>query len=195
VSGRRISAPRTALRASLALAATVLVALGLPLASAQPAAPPPDSSSIDMTSLVGPPTGRPLTGDELERATVALASRMRCPVCQGMSVADSPAASAVAMLGQTRDLLERGYTEQQVLDYFVRSYGEFVLLEPTARGFNLVVWLAPAIAVLAGAALIARRLRAARAATASLAATGDAGDDDEPDLDPYLDRVRSEARR
>jgi cytochrome c-type biogenesis protein CcmH/NrfF len=43
------------------------------------------------------------------------------------------------MMSEVRDLLARGYSEQQVLDYFVRSYGEFVLLEPTAKGFNLMV--------------------------------------------------------
>ncbi len=122
---------------------------------------------------------------------------MRCPVCQGMSIADSPSASALAMMSQVRDLLARGYTEQQVLDYFVRSYGEFVLLEPTARGFNLVVWLLPLAGVAAGAVLIALRLRGGRAARGSRgedgdgerAASGAAGD---PDLDRYVERVRSE---
>jgi cytochrome c-type biogenesis protein CcmH len=152
--------------------------------------------SLDEAALVGPPAGRPLAGEELERATLELGSRMRCPVCQGLSIADSPSASALSMLAQVRDLLARGYTEEQVLDYFVRAYGEFVLLEPTAQGFNLVVWLAPLGAIALGALLIARRLRTPRggpSAPGGPAGSGGPGpgraDDD---LDPYLDRVRSE---
>jgi cytochrome c-type biogenesis protein CcmH len=167
-----------------------------PLA-AQPDAPLEAGSalepSLDEAAILGPPNGRPLQGAELDAATRSLGERMRCPVCQGMSIADSPAASAVAMVGQVRDLLARGYSEEQVLDYFVRSYGEFVLLEPTAKGFNLVVWLAPLAGVAIGGLLIARRLRASRRRLVAApddgpGATGDQDDD----LDRYLERVRSE---
>jgi cytochrome c-type biogenesis protein CcmH len=153
--------------------------------------------SLDEAAILGPPQGRPLAGAELDAATRALGEGMRCPVCQGMAIADSPSASALAMMSQVRDLLARGYTDQQVLDYFVRSYGEFVLLEPTTRGFNLVVWLLPLAGVAAGAVLIALRLRAGRAPRngrgedgggdrAGRGATGDS------DLERYVERVRSE---
>jgi cytochrome c-type biogenesis protein CcmH len=163
--------------------------------SAAPAAP-----SLDEAAILGPPAGRPLEGAELDAATRALGERMRCPVCQGMSIADSPSASALAMVSQVRDLLARGYTEKQVLDYFVRSYGEFVLLQPTAKGFNLVVWLAPLLGVVVGVALIALRLRAARrrraaapGAEPALAGAERGGrDDEEGDLERYVERVRSE---
>ena len=175
-------------------------------AGAQPATPAEAGSSLDEAALIGPPRGRALRGAELERATRALASRLRCPVCQGLPIADSPSASALAMLSQTRDLLARGYTEAQVEEYFVRAYGEFVLLQPTAEGFNLVVWLAPLAAVAIGGALIARRLRRARRRAdrddgdgghgggrgggGGDKASSDGGDD--PGLDRYLERVRSE---
>ena len=119
------------------------------------AAPREPQKSLDEAAILGPPQGRPLDGAELDARTRALAERMRCPVCQGLSIAASPSASALAMLAQVRDLLARGYTDEQVLDYFVRSYGEFVLLEPTAQGFNLVVWLLPLAGVGIGAVLIA----------------------------------------
>ena len=153
--------------------------------------------SLDEAAILGPPRGAPLEGTALDAATRALGQRMRCPVCQGMAIADSPSASALAMMAQVRDLLARGYTERQVLDYFVRSYGEFVLLEPTRQGFNLVVWLLPLAGVAAGAVLIALRLRSGRARRdapggdggGSRAAGSAAGD---PDLDRYVERVRSE---
>ncbi len=84
-----------------------------------------------------------------------------------------------------------------MLDYFVRSYGEFVLLEPTTRGFNLVVWLLPLAGVAAGAVLIALRLRGARARRDAPGEGGGgsraaASGADDPDLDRYVERVRSE---
>jgi cytochrome c-type biogenesis protein CcmH len=153
--------------------------------------------SLDEAAILGPPQGRPLEGAELDAAARALGGRMRCPVCQGMAIADSPSASALSMMSQVRDLLARGYTEQQVLDYFVRSYGEFVLLVPTAKGFNLMVWLLPVAGVVAGAALIALRLRGARAARAASRARGDdvqssPSSSGDPELDRYVERVRSE---
>ena len=107
----------------------------------------------------------------------------------------------MAMLAQVRDLLARGYTDEQVLDYFVRSYGEFVLLEPTAQGFNLVVWLLPLAGVAIGAVLIAARLRGSRARRGTTTEAGDAstGADaarqrevEDPELARYVERVRSE---
>jgi cytochrome c-type biogenesis protein CcmH len=114
-----------------------------------------------------------------------------------MAIADSPSASAFAMMSQVRELLARGYTEQQVLDYFVRSYGEFVLLEPTAKGFNLMVWLLPVAGVAAGVALIALRLRSARQSRRTVSESGAGeraagGASGDPDLERYVERVRSE---
>lgn len=158
------------------------------------------AQSLDEATILGPPRGQPLAGAELDQRTRSLAERMRCPICQGSSIADSPSASALAMVAQVRDLLARGYTEEQVLDYFVRSYGEFVLLEPTARGFNLLVWLLPLAGVLLGAALIAMRLRGSRGRGAAVDSAGagagnDAtrgADDGDPELERYVERVRSE---
>ena len=109
--------------------------------------------------LVGEPEGERLTGVTLELVTEEVASLLRCPVCQGLSVADSPTTSALAMRAETRDLLASGYTEEQVLAYFERSYGEFIRLWPKPEGFNLVVWLLPTIGLLAGALVIGGRMR------------------------------------
>lgn len=154
------------------------------MTAAQPGA---DDVAVDPAVAVGAPEGRPLAGRELETRTRALGSQMRCPVCQGLSIADSPATSATSMLAQVRDLLSKGYSEDQILDYFVGSYGEFVLLEPRARGFNLVVWLGPLIAVAIGLVLVLRRIRRRASAPAEREA--------ESELADYLERVRSEVGR
>ena len=116
------------------------------------------------------PLGPPLSGAALDRATEEVASLMRCPVCQGLSVADSPSTSAVALKSEVRRMLSLGYSEDQVIAAFERSYGEFIRLEPKAEGFNWMVWLMPMLAFAAGALMIFFRLRPQRPASPSQAA-------------------------
>ncbi len=132
----------------------LLVALlfAAPALAASPEAPPPGEPA---------PLGPPLSGAALDRATEEVSALMRCPVCQGLSVADSPATSAVDLKAEVRRQLALGYTEEQVIASFERSYGEFIRLEPKAEGFNWLVWLAPLVAFLAGAAVVYRRVRPA----------------------------------
>jgi cytochrome c-type biogenesis protein CcmH len=159
--------------------------------------------------LIGAPEGKRLIGAELDRVTMEVSSLMRCPVCQGLSVADSPTTSALAMREEARDLLASGYTDDQVLAYFERSYGEFIRLSPKPVGFNLVVWILPIAALAAGALLIAggsRRRAAAAAAVAGKSAPAktksknadgaDPGASAIPDdLAAYAERVRREVKR
>ncbi len=139
--------------------------------------------------LLDEPAGRPLAGDELDRVTEQVASRMRCPVCQGLSVADSPTDSAIAMKREVQKMLSEGYTPEQVLSYFERSYGEFIRLAPKPEGLNLLVWIAPALTLVGGAGLVAlyfrRRPRPARTGAGPSSA-------DDPELEAYRERVRRE---
>jgi cytochrome c-type biogenesis protein CcmH len=144
------------------------------------------SLGVEGKALIGEPGGRPLTGEELERVTNEVSSLMRCPVCQGLSVADSPTPSAVAMKEEVRQFLAAGYTQTQILTYFEQSYGEFIRLEPKAKGFNLLVWILPIAALLIGLAVVMRRVRRP---------DDDARDDAppvDPDLETYLEQVRRE---
>lgn len=147
--------------------------------------------------VVGPPQGKPLTGAELERETLRVALLLRCPVCQGLSVAESPSSMALNMREQVRELVAAGYQEDQVLRYFERSYGEFVRLEPPLRGVNWIVWLAPIAGLLGGGFVVFRTLRGPQRAGAERqsaptqgerAAAGGLADD--PELGPHLARVR-----
>ena len=137
----------------LATALAVLVFAALTPALAQ------TGSGLDPSLVVGPPEGRPLSGEELFQLTEKVAGDMRCPVCQGLSVADSQTATAVAMKAEIRQMLEAGYSPRQVLDYFEESYGEFIRLAPKAEGFNLFVWIAPVAALLIGMALVIQQMR------------------------------------
>ena len=83
------------------------------------------------------------------------------------------------MRAEARSLLSQGYTREQVVGYFEQRYGEFVLLEPRARGLNLIVWAAPAGIVVLGGLLVALRVRQRRR-------SADEG------LDTYLRQVEQE---
>jgi len=104
----------------------------------------------DPVFIVGDPAGPPISGETLETKTAETASLLRCPVCQGLSINDSPATMARNMKRQTRDLLAQGYSGEQVLEYFEKAYGEFVRLEPPRRGVNWLVWLSPIAVLLVG---------------------------------------------
>jgi cytochrome c-type biogenesis protein CcmH len=158
-----------------------------------------EAPAIDPELLVGTPGGRPLAGAALEARTIEVGSLLRCPVCQGLSVEDSPATMAVNMKAQTRDMLARGYTEDQILSYFERSYGEFVRLEPPLRGVNWLVWLAPIAALVLGAVVVIWVLRsrgpeAAAAPPEEAPPLPDRGTlPDDPELAQFVLRVREQA--
>jgi len=116
--------------------------------------------------VVGPPRGQSLTGAELETRTKQVAALLRCPVCQGLSVADSPSPTAQNMKAHVRELLAQGYDQDQILAYFERSYGEFVRLEPARRGVNWLVWIAPVAGLLLGVAVVLFTLRSPKARAA-----------------------------
>jgi cytochrome c-type biogenesis protein CcmH len=120
----------------------------------------------DPREVVGAPRGTALSGAALDARTEEVGALLRCPVCQGLSIADSPASMASKMKARVRELLAAGYDEEQILAYFERSYGEFVRLEPARRGINWLVWLAPPLALVGGLLLIRRAMRRAPAVAA-----------------------------
>lgn len=95
----------------------------------------------------------------LEAQTTALAAELRCPVCQGNSIQDSPSELALQMRDVIRDQLRSGKTPDEVRAYFVDKYGEWILLAPKAQGFNLVVYLVPFAAILLGGFIVWRTIR------------------------------------
>ena len=90
----------------------------------------------------------PPSQEEVETRTYGLAKILRCPVCQGLSVADSRSDAAVAMKNRIEELVALGYDDEQIIDYFVQRYGEFTLLRP--KDEHWIVWTAPGAAALLG---------------------------------------------
>lgn len=95
----------------------------------------------------------------LESRVRAVASELRCPVCQGESIQDSPAALAQEMKAIVREQLAAGRTPDEVKAYFVEKYGEWILLRPKARGWNVLVYVLPLLVLVGGAFVIARAMR------------------------------------
>jgi cytochrome c-type biogenesis protein CcmH len=163
------------------------------LLCAPPASPQPAPAASEPSRVVGSPRGHALASDALDARTEEVAGLLRCPVCQGLSVADSPATMAVNMKAQVKELLAQGYDQEQILAYFEHSYGEFVRLEPPLRGVNWLVWLGPLLALAAGGAIVAWTLRSRRQAGAGEPAAPLPGPDtlpDDPELARYVRRVR-----
>jgi cytochrome c-type biogenesis protein CcmH len=103
--------------------------------------------------ILWPLWGAPVLAAEttdLEEQTRALAAELRCVVCQNLSVADSPSEMAQQMRAIVREQLQAGKTPEQVKDFFVSKYGEWVLLKPKTSGFSLLLWLLPYIALAVG---------------------------------------------
>lgn len=103
--------------------------------------------------------GTPVGADTLDDRVREIAKELRCPVCAGEAVADSNAQISIQMRGIIRQKLEAGESREQILQYFVASYGEGILAQPPARGFALGVWVVPILALIGGLALVGLVLR------------------------------------
>jgi cytochrome c-type biogenesis protein CcmH len=92
-----------------------------------------------------------LKDQNLEARARELSRELRCMVCQNQSIDDSEAPLARDLRLLVRERLTKGDTDQQVLDFLVARYGEFVLLKPPLEGRTIILWTLPPLALLAGA--------------------------------------------
>ena len=106
----------------------------------------------------------------LDQRVQAVAVQVRCPICQGESIADSSTTIATQMRTVAREQLQSGRSEQQVLQYFRDHYGDQIVLTPPWDGFAILAWLLPFALVLAGVFLLMRIFREWRAASPAIGA-------------------------
>ncbi|WP_058912716.1 cytochrome c-type biogenesis protein [Entomohabitans teleogrylli] len=88
-----------------------------------------------------------------------LTEQLRCPKCQNNSIADSNAMIASDMREKVYELMQQGKNKQQVIEYMVDRYGNFVTYDPPLTPSTLILWLLPALFVVGGAVVIVRRAR------------------------------------
>ena len=98
----------------------------------------------------------------IEEQTHRIAAGLRCPVCQNLSVAESPSRLATEMRTQIRSMLTGGASPAQIRQHFVNAYGEWVLLDPPRAGLGVLTWLLPLVALALGGLAVAFALRTKR---------------------------------
>ena len=144
---RPTSRARATLRA--ALPAAVLWALTVASAVGQ------DLAVTDRAPVVLTP--------EQEELAAEIESELKCPVCRSQSVRTSRSFMAEDMSRRVRQMVAEGKSKEEIRDYFVARYGDYIVLAPRKEGFGWTVWLLPFALVLGGAATIvaiARRWKA-----------------------------------
>jgi cytochrome c-type biogenesis protein CcmH len=150
--------------------------------------------------LVTPVFAQQPTADDINE----VARKLSCPTCTGINVADCPTETCAQWRAKIGEMLVEGKSEQEILDYFAARYGDHVLQVPPKRGFFVLVWVLPVIAILAGLAWLAYLMRgwsrrSAAAATeysqdAKASAASDMVDKVDSD-DEYLKRVQQDLEK
>lgn len=112
---------------------------------------------IALAALLAAPSA--LAEDSVDQQTMEIARLLKCPVCQNLSVADSPSQLASQMRDIIRQKVAAGESRDQILAYFVGIYGEGILNYPPASGFTGLAWWGAAAIPLAGIAVSAVYLR------------------------------------
>jgi len=121
------------------------LALPVPFALAQQPAAPAASESLPDAAL--------------DARVQAISTELRCLVCQNQTIAESHAGLAVDLRRQVREMLQRGDTEKQVIDYMTARYGDFVLYRPPVRSNTALLWYGPGVLLLLAAAALVVMLR------------------------------------
>jgi cytochrome c-type biogenesis protein CcmH len=88
-----------------------------------------------------------------------IAKQLNCPTCAGLNLADCRTKTCEQWREQIGDFIEEGRSNQEILDYFTARFGDQVLQEPPKRGFSLVLWILPVVALVAGGAWLAYIMR------------------------------------
>lgn len=120
-------------------------------------------TAVAVTAQEEPPT---VTDDEVN----AVAKKLYCPVCPNTPLDVCETQACADWRAQIRDELASGWSEQQILDYFVEQYGERVLGEPQRAGFTSMVWVLPLLGALLGIFIVWQVLRSWRQQQKGLAA-------------------------
>lgn len=130
-----------------------------------------------------------------------IAKQLYCPVCENIPLDVCPTQACAEWRELIRLRLAQGWTEDEIKNDFALQYGDRVLASPPARGLNMLVYVIPPVAILAGAIILVQSLRSMRRSARPLAVddnrdTESAKDaDSSSEIDEYMQRVEEELRK
>ena len=128
----------------------------------------PATTSAGIATASDPGVAPAVAADpKLEADMMELSHKLRCLVCQNQSIAESNAPLAVDLRNQVREQLAAGKDKDDVIDYLVERYGDFVLYEPPFNAATGLLWVGPFALLLGGAGWLAWRLRRRRSEIAA----------------------------
>ncbi len=102
----------------------------------------------------------------VEKRMIELTSKLRCMQCQNETLAASHAPLAEDLRREVREQVRAGKTDEEITDYLVARYGDFVLYDPPVKTYTLLLWFGPLLFVLGGAGVLLFQLRKRRQAMA-----------------------------
>ena len=105
--------------------------------------------------VIGTATADPPAEDRARE----IGSLIRCPVCEGEAIADSPSALAEDMMDLVRTRIDEGLSDQQIIDELIASYSGAQLLDPPLSWETAALWLVPSLAGAVGVVAAVRRAR------------------------------------
>ena len=124
-----------------------------------------------------------VTAQTFEDQVSDISAELMCPVCRGQTVSESNSDLANDFRDIIKTKLREGQSKEEILNYFTSRYGDTVLASPPARGFRLIVWILPIVAIAAGFIFLSMFLRTNR--------NNDPGKSNQ-DNDKYLSKVDEE---
>jgi len=104
------------------------------------------------------------TESALDQRVTALSQNLRCLVCQNQTIADSQAPLAIDLKNQIREKIAQGMSDEQITDYMVQRYGDFVLYRPPVKATTVALWFGPAALLVLGLIALFRYLARRRKA-------------------------------
>ena len=118
--------------------------------------------SLALACAAAPAAAAPAADPAVAQRIRDLEEKLRCLVCQNQTLADSNAELAGDLRQQVREQVDAGKTDQQIVDYLVQRYGDFVLYDPPFKATTLLLWLGPFALLAVAAFALARALRRRR---------------------------------
>jgi cytochrome c-type biogenesis protein CcmH len=111
-------------------------------------------------SLAAAEEARPLADNpQVEARLKHLAVELRCLVCQNQTLADSNAPLAEDLRREVREMITKGMSDREIIDFLVQRYGDFVLYRPPWKATTTLLWLGPFLLLIAGATALVLALR------------------------------------